>query len=215
MCKFYSAIIRPNGDLLHDIHTSSHEDIIDIYGLNDDKAGRFARLEYTSDNLMDLSTYELKVDEFKPVWLTDTMLETAERKLYQIVKKRIITEDRNLLMGGIFVVAEGVKIGIVKNATIEIIRNSTVNEMRGNSTVKLMWENSTVKLMLGNSTVNKMLGNSTVNEMLGNSTVNEMRGNSTVNKMWGNSTVNEMLGNSTVNEMLGNSTVKLNNSIKP
>jgi len=116
MCKFYSAIILPTGDVIHDIHTSSHEDLIQIHGLNDDKAGRFAKLEYTSDNLFDLSTYELRVDEdIKPDWLTDKMLENAERKLYQIVKKRIITEDRPLLMGGIFIVAEGVKIGTVKN----------------------------------------------------------------------------------------------------
>ncbi|MFA6917040.1 MAG: hypothetical protein WC222_11630 [Parachlamydiales bacterium] len=147
MCKFYSAIIKPNGDLLHDIHTSSHKDIINLYNLNDDKVGRFAKLEYTSDDLMDLSTYQLKVDEnVKPDWLTDKMLENAERKLYQIVKKRIITEDRKLLMGGIFVIAEGVKIDTVKNAIIEVIRNSTVNEMRENSTVNEMRENSTVKI---------------------------------------------------------------------
>ncbi len=195
MCKFYSAIIRPNGDLLHDIHTSSHEDIIDLYDLNDDKAGRFAKIEYTSDNLMDLSTYELKVDEdIKPEWLTDSMLENAERKLYQIVKKRIITEDRKLLMGGIFVVAENVKIDKVKNAIIEIIKNSTV------------------KVMCENSTVNAMRENSTVNAMRENSTVNAMRENSTVNAMWENSTVKVMWENSTVKVMWENSTVKINNS---
>ena len=35
MCKFYSAIVLKNGDLLHDVHLTSHEDIIDLYGLND------------------------------------------------------------------------------------------------------------------------------------------------------------------------------------
>ena len=143
MCKFYSAILLPDGSLIHDIHTTSHEDLIQLHGLSDDKKGRFAKLEYTSENLFDLSTYELRVDEdIRPKWLTDSMLEDAERKLHQIVKKRIITEDRKLLMGGIFVVAEGVKIGMVRNAIIEIIKNSTVNLMRDNSTVNEMWENS-------------------------------------------------------------------------
>ena len=151
MCKFYSAIILQSGEILHDIHTSSHEDLIDLYDLKDNGKS-FAKLEYTSDNLMDLSTYKLEVDEnIKPEWLTDLMLEKAENKLHQIVKKRIITEDRKLLIGGIYVVAEGVKIGSVKNAVIEVIKNSTVNEM---------WENSTVNRMLGNSTVNRMWENS-------------------------------------------------------
>ena len=165
MCKFYSAIILPNGDLFHDIHTSSHEDIIDLYSLNDDKPGRFAKLEYTSDDLTNLSSYQLRIDEdIKPDWLTDAMMENAERKLYQIVKKRIITEDRKLLMGGIFIVAEGVKIRTVKNAIIEVIKNSTVNEMWENSTVNEMRENSTVNAMWENSTVNAMRENSTVKE---------------------------------------------------
>ena len=181
MCKFYSAILLPTGEVIHDIHTASHEDLIQLHVLNDDKNGRFAKLEYTSDDLTDISTYSLKIDEhIKPDWITDKMLEDAERKLHQIVKKRIITEDRPLLIGGIFVVAEGVKIGTVKNAAIEIIRNSTVNNMRKNSTVNNMW------------------GNSTVNDMRENSTVNDMRGNSTVNDMWGNSTVNNMRENSTI-----------------
>ena len=170
MCKFYSAIILPTGEVLHDIHTSSHEDLIQLHGLRDDKVGRFAKLEYTSDDLFDLSTYTLRVDEdIKPDWLTDAMLDAAERKLHQIVKKRIITEDRKLLMGGIFIVAEGVKIGTVKNAVIEVIKNSTVNAMRENSTVNEMWGNSIVKVMWENSTVNEMRENSTVNEMWGNS----------------------------------------------
>ena len=170
MCKFYSAIILPTGDVLHDIHTTSHEDLIQLHGLNDDKKGRFAKLEYTSDDLTDLSTYSLIIDEdIRPDWITDLMLENAERKLHQIVKKRIITEDRPLLIGGIYVVADNVIIGTVQNAIIEIIKNSTVNKM---------WDNSTVNKMLGNSTVNEMWGNSTVKLMWENSTVKLMRGNS-------------------------------------
>jgi len=224
MCKFYSAILTVSGEVLHDIHTTSHEDLINLFGLNDDKAGRFCKLEYTSENLFDLSTYSLRADEdIKPEWVTDAMLEAAEKKLHQIVRKRIITEDRELLMGGIFVVAEDVKINNVRNAVIEVIRNSIVNVMQDNSTVNEMWGNSTVKEMQGNSTVNVMQGNSTVNVMQGNSTVNVMWGNSTVNVMWGNSTVNVMWGNSTVNvmqdnstvnEMWGNSTVKNDQRLK-
>ena len=188
MCKFYSAIIMPDGSLIHDIHTTSHEDLIQLYGLNDDKPGRFAKVEYTSDNLFDLSTYQLNIDEvIRPEWLTDSMFEDAERKLHQIVKKRIITEDRKLLIGGIFIVAENVKIDTVKNAVIEVIKNSTVNEM---------------------------LENSTVNEMLENSQVGTMRGNSQVGTMWGNSQVGTMWGNSQVGEMWRNSTIKNDERIK-
>ena len=35
MCKFYSAIVMKNGDLLHNQSLMSHEDIIDMFEIND------------------------------------------------------------------------------------------------------------------------------------------------------------------------------------
>jgi hypothetical protein len=236
MCKFYSAIVMKNGDLLHNENLTSHEDLIDLFGINDSQNSydKFVRVEFCpkdETDLADMSKYVLNVDEsITPDWF-EKHREYVTERLSDIVKKRIITGNLSLLTGGLYVVKDAqidrVKSAIVvymQNSTVnEMWGNSTVNEMRGNSTVNAMWENSTVNVMWqnstvnvmwGNSTVNAMLDNSTVKEMRENSTVNEMRGNSTVKEMRGNSTVNEMWGNSTVNEMRGNSTVKYHKSSK-
>ena len=191
MCKFYSAIVMKNGDILHDVHLTSHEDIIDLYKLKDDSMrDNFVRVEYTPENssdLPDITKYQLNVDESStPDWF-EKHREYVESRLRDIVSKRIITADQKLLTGGLYVVKD-CQIDKIKCAVVVYMQNSRVNVMRENSQV---------------------------NEMRGNSQVNEMRGNSQVNVMWENSQVNVMWENSQVNEMRQNSRVTRNNSKNP
>ena len=136
MCKFYSAIITPTGDVLHNENLTSHEDLIALFGLNDDRPGRFARVEYTSETLYDLSTYTLIVDEsVLPDWLTDEMLSNAERKLHQIVKKRIINKDTDILVGGLYVVCGGATVKYAKRCDIVELHRGTVQKVWDGGTV--------------------------------------------------------------------------------
>ena len=191
MCKFYSAIVMRNGDLLHNENLQSHEDIISLFNINDSQVNcdKFVRVEFTPDDqtmLWDISQYELRVDEtHTPEWFNKHREYVTER-LTDIVKNRIITGSHKILVGGLYVVKDA-QIDRVQHAVVVYMQDSTVNEMWGNSTVNVMRDNSTVNVMRDNSTVNVMWGNSTVNEMRENSTVNVMRDNSTVNVMWENS----------------------------
>ena len=224
MCKFYSAIVMRNGDILHDEHLMSHEDIIGLYNINDSQinCNKFVRVEYTPDeskDFPDISKYKLNVDEDSaPDWFEQHREHVIER-LKSFVEKRIITTDRKILTGGLYVVKD---CHIDKLISAQVIYlQGQVNRMWGNSQVNQMWGNSLVNRMMGNSQVNEMWENSQVNQMWGNSQVNQMwensqvnrmRENSQVNQMRENSQVNEMWGNSQVNEMCGNSQVKINNS---
>jgi hypothetical protein len=211
MCKFYSAIVMKNGDLLHNENLMSHEDIIDLFNINDSKINcdKFVRVEFSPDNdsdLPDITKYKLRVDEsVTPDWFEKHREYTIER-LTGIVKNRLITGDLKLLTGGLYVV-NNAKINRMKFAVVVFMQNSKVNVMWGNSKVNVMWGNSQVNVMWENSQVDVMWGNSQVNVMRENSQVNEMRGNSQVDVMRGNSQVNEMRGNSQVDEMRGNSQV--------
>ena len=215
MCKFYSAIVMRNGDILHNENLMSHEDIIRLYNINDSQinCNKFVRVEYTpdeSEDFPDISKYKLNVDEESiPDWFEKHREYTIER-LKSFVEKRIITTDRKILTGGLYLV-KNCKIDKLISAQI-IYLQGQVNEMWGNSQVNVMWGNSQVNAMWDNSQVNVMRGNSQVNVMRDNSQVNVMRGNSQVNEMWENSQVNEMWDNSQVNEMWGNSQVKTNHS---
>ena len=235
MCKFYSAIVLRNGDILHNENLMSHEDIIRLFNINDTQANcdKFVRVEFTPDNESDfpnIEKYKLNVDEESiPKWF-EKQREYVTERLKEFVTKRIITSDQKILTGGLYVVKDCIIDKLIsaqviylqgqvnemrENSQVNVMRgNSQVNEMWENSQVNEMWENSQVNMMRENSQVNEMWGNSQVNEMWENSQVNEMRENSQVNEMWGNSQVNEMRENSQVNEMRGNSQVNKNYSSK-
>jgi hypothetical protein len=209
MCKFYSAIVLENGDLLHNENLMSHEDIIRLFNINDTQANcdKFVRVEFTPDDTSDypdIEKYKLKVDEDStPKWF-EKHREYITSQLKDFVSKRIITSDQKILTGGLYV---------VKNCVIDKLICAQVVYLQGQ--VKEMWENSQVKEMRENSQVKEMWGNSQVNVMRGNSQVKEMWGNSQVNVMRENSQVNVMRENSQVKEMRENSQVKKHNSSKP
>jgi hypothetical protein len=219
MCKFYSAIVLRNGDLIHNPFTTSHEDLIEENNIKDKGLDFFVKVEYSpkNDNLSDIKEYELNVDENSvPEWFEEYRVD-IENKLYHIVGNMIITTNQQMICGRAIILTGDIIIQRLKHCLVyemrensqvdEIRENSQVNKMWGNSKVNKMWDNSQVNEMRENSQVNEMGGNSQVYKMRENSKVNKMRYNSKVNEMWENSQVDEMRYNSQVNEMGGNSKV--------
>ena len=186
MCKFYSAIVMKNGDLLHNENLISHEDIIDFFNINDSQVNcdKFVRVEFSPLNksdIADISAYRLNVDESSaPEWF-EKHREYITEKLSSIVKNRIVEGDRKLLTGGMYVL-KNANIQKIMSCIIISMGNSQVGEMRENSQVRVMRENSQVGVMWENSQVGEMWENSQVGEMRGNSQVGEMRENSQVGK---------------------------------
>ena len=184
MCKFYSAIVMRNGDLLHNEKLTSHEDIIRLFNIKDTQINcdKFVRVEFTPDESKDLPNiekYKLNVDEESCTeWFEEYRDQITER-LKEYVSKRIIKSDQKILTGGLYVVTN-CKIDKIISAQVIYMQSAQVNEM---------W---------GNSQVNQMRGNSQVNVMWGNSQVNEMRENSRVMEMWENSQVKNNYNNSKI-----------------
>ena len=140
MCKFYSAIVMKNGDILHNEHLMSHEDIIRLFNINDSQVNcdEFVRVEFTPEDqndLPDIEKYVLRVDEnCNPKWF-EKHREYATSTLKDYVSKRIIKSDQNLLTGGLYVIKD-CHIDKMISAQVVYMQNSQVNEM---------WENSQVK----------------------------------------------------------------------
>ena len=193
MCKFYSAIVMRNGDLLHNEKLTSHEDIIRLFNIKDTQINcdKFVRVEFTPDESKDLPNiekYKLNVDEESCTeWFEEYRDQITER-LKEYVSKRIIKSDQKILTGGLYVVTN-CKIDKIISAQVIYMQSAQVNQMWGNSQVNQMRENSQV---------NQMRGNSQVNVMWGNSQVNEMRENSRVMEMWENSQVKNNYNNSKI-----------------
>ena len=214
MCKFYSAIVLRNGDILHNPWTTSHEDLIDEFNINDNMGylDRFVRIEFYPDDSNDISNvenYSLHIDETE---IPDWFLEIQPRILEDMktIILRMIIKDQNLkiLVGKCVILSNSVIDKMIASKCYKM-ENSSIGEMWGNSSIGEMWGNSNVDEMLENSSVGKMLDNSSIGKMWDNSGVDEMWEYSSVNEMWGNSSVSKMLENSSVGEMLENSKVNV------
>ena len=141
MCKFYSAIVMRNGDILHNENLMSHEDLIRLFNINDSQVNcdKLVRVEFAPDNdcdYPDIEKYKLNIDEsLTPDWLNDDLKDRVYSYLKGFVSKRIITSDQKILTGGLYVVKDCL-IDKIINAQI-IYLQGRVNEMFGNSQVNL------------------------------------------------------------------------------
>ena len=157
MCQFFSSIVTRQGDILWNEYTNSHEDLVEYFNLRDDNnLQHFVRCEFTpkENKYADVEHYTLKVDEkTKPKWFVEIQ-EATKEKMSVIISKMIIRGEKNLLLGGCYIL-DNAKVNKIKNVVVKSMSNSQVNEMWDNSQVNEMWENSQVKKMWGNSQVKK------------------------------------------------------------
>ncbi len=138
MCKFYSAIVMKNGDLLHHESLTSHEDLIDFFNINDSLVNceKFVRVEFTPNETSDLpyiEKYKLNVENSVPGWFGQHR-EFITQKLTDIVKKRIITSDQKILTGGLYV---------VKDCLINRVKEAAIVYLQG--TVQKVYDGGTVQ----------------------------------------------------------------------
>ena len=141
MCEWKSAIVDRTGKVHHHWCTDSHEEIVAIFGLRDDR-DHICRVEYssTTGDVHDINTYALKVDESDaPGWWTVEIAERAEKELRSVVERSIITEDRPILLPGVYILGEvaistlshGVR--IINGGNARINQGRTALVQRGNS----------------------------------------------------------------------------------
>jgi len=118
MCRTLSGIGMPNGDLLTLDVSDSHEDIRRAYGIPDshsvDTTGRepgAVPLEYTiedpeghPEHWLDISKYRLSLDCAKPGWVSESLMRTWEAKFRAYARQCILTEDRDFLAGGKWII---------------------------------------------------------------------------------------------------------------
>ena len=114
MCKFLSAIVLKNGDIICDPeHTDSHSDLVAAFNLRDDDqyVDRFVKVEFTPPinaenlpNYSDFANYDFRVDERgEPYWFGEVR-ERAIEKLRDRVARMIVTESRPMLLGGCWII---------------------------------------------------------------------------------------------------------------
>jgi len=225
MCKFYSAVVTKNGDLLHNQNLMSHEDIIDLFNLNDSNSNcdNFVRVEFSTEDFEDsvnIEKYKLIVDEKSiPDWF-EKHREYITSRLKDFVSKRIILTNQKILTDGLYIVGKDVIINKLINGTIvnlfgtvqEVCEGGTVQEVCEGGTVQEVCEGGTVQKVYNGGTVQKVYNGGTVQKVRDGGTVQEVYGGGTVQVVNSGGTVQEVYGGGTVQEVYGGGTVQVVNS---
>ena len=193
MCNVKSGIVFRTGELFTSPFTDSHEDLILLRGLKDDRAPivqNWARVEYLPDS--EWKTWTLSLDEQQaPAWWDDDMRTAIIAKFEALIEGMTITGTVPMLLGGQYILRGNANVAKLGNGAHVVV-------MRDSSNVGEMW---------GSSTVGEMRESSNVGEMRESSKVVEMRESSNVGVMWESSNVGEMWGSSKVVEMRESSKV--------
>jgi len=203
MCDFLSAIVLRNGDILHNLRTDSHEDLIQENNLRDNKIGNFARVEFRPKEINDLDKpgkYLLTIDEkITPDWFDDSMKEKIISKLSSIIKRIIITEDRNILLGGVYILSG--------KANIKEAKNVLIKYMSGSSSIGSMYDSSRIGAMYDSSSIESMYDSSRIGSMSNSSRIDSMFGSSGIGTMYDSSRIESMSGSSRIESMSGSSSL--------
>ncbi len=182
--NFYKGILLRNGDLLYDENIGLHEDLIDLYNIRDNTLEpNFVKLEYSPKNvtdLVDISKYELTVDGVLPEWF-EYYKESVTARFRNIVEKRIITTDRKILFGGMYV---------IKNCHIERVKHATIVYLQGS--IQSIWEGTTVCEVRNGGIIGEIRCGGVVNEILDGGIIEEVHFGGIVKKVRNGGTINEL-----------------------
>ena len=204
MCRFMSAIVMRNGDIICDPRIDSHEELIEKFNIHDGpcQLDRFCRIEFIPppddwSKLFDTSAWKLRVDDkFTPEWFSH---EKIRLQLISKVQTLLIQEERNKLEGGCWILGSGAKIKeakdvlirwMVKDASIEnLTGHSSIDSMLDSSSIKEMRDFSEVGVMYNHTKIGIMHDQSEVGWMCHCSRVMEKRDNSKIKLIWSSAKV--------------------------
>ena len=111
MCQWKSAIISRSGEIYHHPLVDSHNDLIDLFNLQDGKNPQFTPIEFLpGKDWFDVDAYKFTFDAERPDWADDDWVESATRKLKSIIKGMIVNEPVKLLAGGAYLIGPKAKI---------------------------------------------------------------------------------------------------------
>ena len=161
MCRYLSAIGKKNGDVYHSEYTDRHEYLLLAGGFKEPAEGREAnwcRIEYRPENtadLVDISKYELHIDQEAPAWLKDSIKAKWEAKLKVIAAENIIKGGKvPILLGGKHIICGGAEIQYMIGGIVPLLAGGTVQEVWAGGTVQAVRAGGTVQKVRAGAAVN-------------------------------------------------------------
>jgi hypothetical protein len=159
-----------SGEIIWDPTTNSHEILMNKFNIRDGlcQQGKFARVELIPPKdhtqIADLSKWNLRIDEEStPEWFNH---EEVHSKLSAIVQGMLVSDKRDLLSGGCYILLDGADIEEIEDCRIPLmVGSSKIGRMKGSSKVEFMHDSSQVGSMHDSSQVGIMYDSSKVGTM--------------------------------------------------
>ena len=142
MCRFFSALGLPSGDILWHQATDSHADLVLIQGLDDTKEdATFAKLELVppnDDGWSDVSKWEFTLDEdVRPRWVKGEMLAEWEGRMRSAAKKMIVTSGTiPIIASGVWLVGGEAVVRKMIGGRVVMVRDSaSITDVRDSASI--------------------------------------------------------------------------------
>ncbi|MGC4004630.1 MAG: hypothetical protein QM811_16530 [Pirellulales bacterium] len=137
MCNFLSAIYCKGGRIITaPEYTDSHSDLIAAYNLRDDgiHIRGWVRVEFTPPSVAECAEpakYTLRLDETsRPDWFDKAAEFDCTERLREKIAGMIITDERQILLGGCWILAGDAIVKVVKGVRVyAMLASSNVGEM--------------------------------------------------------------------------------------
>lgn len=207
MENFYLIIIKNNGEIVHDIFATSHQDLLDKYfSIEEIAENNYLKAIFKpKDNkkLDDVNNYMLiNSGIYFPEWFDNDFQKQIIVDLKKIINSMIIKGRKKLLLHEGAILTKNAVINEAKHSIIfAMYDKSRINKLEKTSFVKIMTDNSIISEMLDDSKIFKMYGFSKVNLMKNHSNIIKMYGRAVVEKMFDFSKINVLKGDAEISEM--------------
>ena len=198
MCQFFSALVVRNGDVLWHEATDSHTDLVRHYQLPDNTDCRhFAKVEFTPPakngrpDYLDVGNYTLRVDEYtEPAWFEEYR-EAVTAKCRHIVQSMIITDARDLILGGKWILAGDAKINDFRaravicqdSASIDSVRDTArIGSVRDTARIDSVGDTARIDSVGGSASIGSVGDTASIDSVRGSARIDSVRDSAHIGK---------------------------------
>jgi hypothetical protein len=191
-----SAVVIPGNHLLHLPATDNHSIIMSHYSyqypyLKDLKdRPNFVKIEFKFQNdPFNPEDYRLTIDQdYVPSWFDK---DEVTLKCKRIIKSMIITEDRECLATGRY-----------------LLKDCAIRFVCGDTKIERMSGSAQIKQMSGSAQIERMYDSAQIEQMFDSAQIKRMSGSAQIERMFDSAQIKRMSGSAQIEDMLGSAKIK-------
>jgi hypothetical protein len=203
MCNFLSAIVMRNGDIFCDPeHTDSHDDLIKANNLRtSDVAERgYCKVEFTAgEDMLDPAGYTLRVDEdTTPKWWAKHK-DAVEANLRARIERMIVVDEREMLLGGCWIVGKSAIVRNVKTCRIVAVRDSAqIRNVWGSAQITDVWGSAQITGVRDSAQITNVRGSAQIRNVGDSAQISNVRDSAQIRNVWGSAQITDVWGSAQI-----------------